>query len=112
MQIWYSVSNDGCGGAIMTLVESEVLAKWLQEYDLEGWGEPCYGSIEITGQCVSEVETAESCLAELQEYGCGVNQDKYLALLLIIERKKAFAKEFVETAIELQRAGMPEYFRR
>jgi len=44
--VWYSIQNGGDGSAYPDWFLSEDAAKKDQEEMDEGWGEPCYGSVE------------------------------------------------------------------
>ena len=74
MKIWYSVMNCGDGSAYPKFFESEELAEWHQEHEVEGWGEPCTGDLEIKGDNV-KVEEALSSEAYYFELLCDGDQD-------------------------------------
>lgn len=46
-KLYYSIQNGGDGSAYPYWMESEELAEWDQRNMDEGWGEPCYGFVEV-----------------------------------------------------------------
>jgi hypothetical protein len=46
IRIWYSIQNDGAGACYLSYFPTEEEAELDQETMDEGWGEPCYGSID------------------------------------------------------------------
>lgn len=68
--IYYSVQNCGDGSAYPSFFESQELADLDQEYQVEGWGEPCTGSITIDSDgpfTSKDVQSKEDVLKEMKE---------------------------------------------
>ncbi len=67
LTIYYSVENCGDGSAVPKFFATAQLADWHQEHLSEGWGEPCVGSLMVTGDnmlCPDAI-TAEMYLKDL-----------------------------------------------
>lgn len=65
--IYYSVHDGGDGSAYPHFFDNEKLSEWDQDHMTDGWGEPCTGTLKITGDNIV-VENAmfnESYLWEL-----------------------------------------------
>lgn len=93
--IWYSVQNGGDGSAYPMFVDNEKLAEWDQDSLTDGWGEPCTGTLVITGDniVVEDVLTNESYLWKLIDDSYNIEDDKIV---------KKFVKEFFPN-------GMPKF---
>jgi hypothetical protein len=70
-RIYYSIQNGGDGSAYPRWMESEELAEWDQRNMDEGWGEPCYGFIEVQSDSKitvnEEITTIEDMIKEREE---------------------------------------------
>lgn len=68
MKIYYSVSNGGDGSAYPKFFENSLLADMHQSFEDE-WGEPCTGSLYITGEniVVHDIMTSEKYLKYLSD---------------------------------------------
>jgi len=71
ISIYYSIQNCGDGSAYPKFFHSDKLAELDQKYMIEGWGEPCTGSLTIKSQSTIEFEdevlTKEDVIKELEE---------------------------------------------
>ena len=73
--IYYTVSNGGDGSAYPHFYDNEEVCEFDQEHMKEGWGEPCTGSLTITGENI-EVDglgTTETYLVDLLT-ACGEDE--------------------------------------
>lgn len=70
-KIWYSIENGGDGSAYPIWMESEDLAILDQKWMDEGWGEPCYGCIEIESEAPitirDDIVTIDEKIKEIEE---------------------------------------------
>ena len=69
-EIFYSIQNGGDGSAYPMFMESMELAELDQEHIIEGWGEPCTGSITMESDSeitvTKDVNTAEDVKKKLE----------------------------------------------
>lgn len=61
LTIYYSVEDCGDGSAYPRWFDTEKLAEWHQDHVDQGWGEPCTGSIVVSGDnlCCPSLQTKE-----------------------------------------------------
>ena len=65
LTLYYSIQNGGDGSAYPKFMESEELCNWDQD-NMEGWGEPCLGSITLTSE--SPITCDEDIMTALEFY--------------------------------------------
>lgn len=86
--IYYNVESGGDGSVHANFFESEELAEWDDEHDIEGWAEPSVGSIIFESDspisCTKDIITKELYLIE--HYFDGYNEDN--------KEEKEFSNKF------------------
>lgn len=102
LTLHYSVEN-GCTDGVSAypiFYELESLAEWHQDNMSEGWGEPCTGSITVTGDNLkcTEVQSKESCYFDiLLEHEDEEQAAKF--------RAKFFPKGFPEFTVKISQTN-------
>ena len=70
-EIWYNIQNGGDGSVHPKWFESKELAIIDENSMVEGWGEPCYGSIIITHdtpiKLSIKLKTLDSMIKDVEE---------------------------------------------
>jgi len=71
--IWYNIHNCGDGAASLKMFESEELAEWDEQAEIDadyGWGDSCVGRIVVkhNGEIfVEEINTIDDVMKEIEE---------------------------------------------
>ncbi len=62
MKIYYSIQDHGDGSASPLFVDNRKLAEWDQDHMDEGWGESCWGELDIISESAITVKQLYSTI--------------------------------------------------